>query len=542
MKKIIMILAAMAAVLSSCNKNELESGSTTESKDIVLDISVSYPGADDTKALIKEGWEAGDEISIWFNTNTGSTPDLVIKYDGSNWAQTGDANNVPTSGSGYVKAVYKNNVIVASKDNYSVSGNTLSFKIENWIFLTEIQVVVKGLWYDNASKYTLSCDKFTPLASSGNGYTVGSDNITVSTGAKSDPTNGIPNDDGIAFVFATADYSSSSSDKKDFEFTIKETDGIQQTYKPNVAIVAKDGKKSIKALTFANPNYVEIPAMYNGSTTTAIKWRRQNLAITGSGKGDWTPGGSLTVTVPGTKDEKVIIGDYFQWGASYAGYNITVEDNKKPENLLIYTSFTNTGTSSGNGFTFKKSTRIGETEKDYQFATSDNDTQNKIGISPYYDKSTTPQTYKKYYSTDKKTELEGTDDAARIILRGNWRMPTKDEFDKMIAATYWAWDDTDKGYYVFMPGQGTSGAANGRGTISSSDNKTKALLFFPAVGLGSSSSYTYVGNAGNYWSSTLGAAAENNIAFRLVLAKTSCQVTDYQGHRSYGYSIRPVSE
>ncbi len=45
-------------------------------------------------------------------------------------------------------------------------------------------------------------------------------------------------------------------EKKDFEFTIKEEGGILQTYKPNVAIVAKDGKKSIKALTFANPNYV----------------------------------------------------------------------------------------------------------------------------------------------------------------------------------------------------------------------------------------------------------------------------------------------
>lgn len=522
MKKIIMILAAMAAVLSSCNKNELESGLTTESKDIVLDISVSNIGADDTKALIKEGWVENDEIFIWFNTNTGSTPDLVIKYDGSNWAQTGDANNIPTSGSGYVKAVYKNNVIVASKDNYSVSGNTLSFKIENWKFLTEIQVVVKGLWSGNTSKYTLSCDKFTPLASTGNGYTVGENDITVSTGTKSDPTNGIPNEDGIAFVFATADYSSSSSDNKVFTFTITETGGIPQPYKPNVAIVATDGKKSIKALTFANPNYVEIPAMYNGSTTTAIKWRRQNLAITGSGKGDWKPGGSSTVTVPGTKDEKVIIGDYFQWGASYAGYNITDEKDKKSENLLIYTDFTNTGTKDNNRFEFISPA----TNKKYQFATKDSDANNNIGISPYYDKIN--EKYTKYNST-KKAELETSDDAARIILGGNWRMPTKDEFAKMIAATYWAWDGTDEGYYVYAP---TSG----------SYAKADALLFFPAVGLGSSSSYNSVGSGGNYWSSTLGAATENNIAFRLVFNSKNLTVADSQGHRSYGYSIRPVSE
>ena len=99
----------------------------------------------------------------------------------------------------------------------------------------------------------------------------------------------------------------------------------------------------------------------------------------------------------------------------------------------------------------------------------------------------------------------------------------------MIAATYWAWDGTDEGYYVYAP---TSG----------SYAKADALLFFPAVGLGSSSSYNSVGSGGNYWSSTLGAATENNIAFRLVFNSKNLTVADSQGHRSNGYSIRPVSE
>ena len=53
----------------------------------------------------------------------------------------------------------------------------------SWTFLTEIQVVVTSL-SGNASDYTLPCDKFTPL--SGDGYEIGSDAITASTG-----TNGI---------------------------------------------------------------------------------------------------------------------------------------------------------------------------------------------------------------------------------------------------------------------------------------------------------------------------------------------------------------
>ena len=114
MKKIVVIFAAMAAVLSSCQKNELESVSANEIKDIVLNISVSNPGADDTKALVKTGWVEGDQIKIWFDTNTEDTPDLVIKYDGSDWEGT-PASKPSTSG--YIKAVYNNFVIVASKDN-----------------------------------------------------------------------------------------------------------------------------------------------------------------------------------------------------------------------------------------------------------------------------------------------------------------------------------------------------------------------------------------------------------------------------------------
>lgn len=262
MKKIVMIFAAMAAVLSSCQKSELESVSVNDGKDIVLNISVSNPGASDTKALIKQGWVENDQIKIWFDANTGDTPDLVIKYDGSSkWTQDGTANNVPASGSGYVKAVYDNKVIVASKDNYSVSGNTLTFDIENWTFLTEIQVVVYGDDIDGTkpSDYTLSCDKFTPCT----GYNVGESGITATTGTKGASVIGISNDGvdskpGVAFVFATADYSSSSTEKKDFAFTLKDnTSGSEVTkvYTPNVAIEAKSGKSSIKALTIASSKF-----------------------------------------------------------------------------------------------------------------------------------------------------------------------------------------------------------------------------------------------------------------------------------------------
>ena len=265
----------MAAVLSSCQKSELESVSVNDGKDIVLNISVSNPGASDTKALIKQGWVENDQIKIWFDANTGDTPDLVIKYDGSSkWTQDGTANNVPASGSGYVKAVYDNKVIVASKDNYTFENNTLTFNIANWKFLTEVQVVVYGDDIDGAKpdKYTLSCDKFTPCTC----YNVGESGITATTGTKGASVIGISNDGvdskpGVAFVFATADYSASSTDKKDFAFTLKDnTSGSEVTkvYTHNVAIEAKSGKSSIKALTIASSKFA-VPTKGTAKATIA---------------------------------------------------------------------------------------------------------------------------------------------------------------------------------------------------------------------------------------------------------------------------------
>ena len=143
MKKIIMIFAAMVAVLSSCSKNEIELIPENESKDIILNVSVSDPCAE-TKALIKKGWEKDDIISIWFDENTGIKPDLVIKYAGNEkWIQKKDASvsgKKPSTEEGkYAKALYNGTVKVASKDSYTYKDSILTFKIEHWTFLTELQ-------------------------------------------------------------------------------------------------------------------------------------------------------------------------------------------------------------------------------------------------------------------------------------------------------------------------------------------------------------------------------------------------------------------
>jgi len=42
----------------------------------------------------------------------------------------------------------------------------------------------------------------------------------------------------------------------------------------------------------------------------------------------------------------------------------------------------------------------------------------------------------KYNSTDGKTVLETSDDAVKAAWGGSWRMPTKEEIDVLVGATY----------------------------------------------------------------------------------------------------------
>ena len=251
MKKIFIAIAAMAAVFASCQKTEISDSSSNEIK---LDITVADLGSDSpaTKAKIKSGWTNGDQISIYYDTNTEKAFDL--SYDGSKWTGP-ESITAPDNASGNVKCLYNGDVKVASTVAYTYSGSTLSFNINSWTFLTEIQVVVTGLSSSDAANYTLACDKFTPL--SGDGYAVGSDAITASKGTKGAAVTGIANTDGVAFVFATADYSDS---EQNFLFTLANTTDALKTrvvkgYSFNKTIAA--GTSQIKAYKIAYTKFQE---------------------------------------------------------------------------------------------------------------------------------------------------------------------------------------------------------------------------------------------------------------------------------------------
>lgn len=233
MKKIMLIFAAMAVVFASCSKSELESESVNGSKEYVLDIDVAAPGADaDTKALIKTDWAPDDNIKVWFD-NDKENP-IVIKYSGSKWEL--DSGEIPqnlNTENGKIKALYQGGVIVAATEDYTVTEKddkkVVRFFIDNWKFLTEIQVVVTGIPNTMSGVYSLSCNQFKALK--GDEYFVGESGITAVLQLEYDtPVGGSRNQDGYAFVFGTANYSSS---EQTYEFTFKDLIGNKE-YKYSV--------------------------------------------------------------------------------------------------------------------------------------------------------------------------------------------------------------------------------------------------------------------------------------------------------------------
>lgn len=121
---------------------------------------------------------------------------------------------------------------------------------------------------------------------------------------------------------------------------------------------------------------------------------------------------------------------------------------------------------------------------------------------------------------------------------------SESEFKALFDATYWLWDSTDKGYYVYAPNaSGDAGKFNAGGT--GVYDKSNALLFFPATGQSMMTYLFYRGTAASYWSRTLDSNSPHK-AFQFTFDNEGKFLTaDDPAHtmaRSQGETIRPVSE
>ena len=124
-------------------------------------------------------------------------------------------------------------------------------------------------------------------------------------------------------------------------------------------------------------------------------------------------------------------------------------------------------------------------------------------------------------SISKNLTLE--QDAAHVNLGGEWRMPTKAEFEELISNTDQTWTDDYNGTGI-------------KGRIFTSKVNGKSV-FFPAVGRCYDSSVLSVGTAGYYWSASWDAKYNE---WALYFLSGSQGLGSHNKH--YGYSVRGVCE
>lgn len=121
--------------------------------------------------------------------------------------------------------------------------------------------------------------------------------------------------------------------------------------------------------------------------------------------------------------------------------------------------------------------------------------------------------------TDNLTTLQISDDAARANWGGDWRMPTKAEWEELWNNTTVAWT--------------TQNGVNGRKFTASNGNS----LFLPAAGCRGDSSLLGDGTYGYYWSSSLDSDYPD-FAWLLYFYSGYCRMGYYD--RFYGQSVRAV--
>ena len=115
-------------------------------------------------------------------------------------------------------------------------------------------------------------------------------------------------------------------------------------------------------------------------------------------------------------------------------------------------------------------------------------------------------------------------DAARAIMGGDWRMPTKAEFDELLSGTTNEWITNYNGTGI-----------NGRKFISKTD--TSKYIFIPAAGNCYNGSVSNVGSDIDVWSSSLNTSSPGSAWY---LSSYSGGNSKYSSSRCLGWSVRGV--
>ena len=297
--------------------------------------------------------------------------------------------------------------------------------------------------------------------------------------------------DNISFELNKSELSLTIDDTERLDATIKEgSDTINyftvkwSTSDPSVATVNENG-----VVTAVSEGKATITATFKGKSSTcnvivknivpepefvdlglSVKWATFNV-------GAARPEG---------------YGDYFAWGETETYYERGYAQSSPP--------------------VWKEGMSAGYSWSNYKYCDGSSSTLTKYCYNSSYGNNG---------FTDTLTILLPEDDVAHVKWGGDWRMPTKAEFNELLDNCYWAWVTQNgiKGWKV------------------TSRKDSNRSIFLPAAGYRYDTSLYNAGSSCNYWSSSLYTSGPSS-AWYLDFSSRD-HSTNYYG-RSYGQSVRPV--
>lgn len=159
--------------------------------------------------------------------------------------------------------------------------------------------------------------------------------------------------------------------------------------------------------------------------------------------------------------------------------------------------------------------------------------------------------YKDSSAADKdaiKITLDPEDDAAHVKWGGNWRMPTKEDFQRLKDECFWKWVPSYKGknvvgYMIFK-----TKLDEDKGKVMYKDRhlsngalytESDLHIFFPCAGYHTDQTTAFIGQFGEYWSSSVELGSPNygvQVNFRTDGAYI------YSYARKEGCPVRPICQ
>ncbi len=516
------ICIALFALLS-CEKQPVDNINGQNNSTIVFNLSATHPGGADTKAAIKDDWEDGDAIFVFFS---GATVPKYLKmtYDHTatpKWTSTEYSGDSATPGalsdisaSGTMRAVFLpfGSTATVTNDgygNYKFNTAACSYYLTATASYTMVGSEITGnfamalpdgfmlFYYQDAAAADdmaeLSVTDFHPTAIAG--IAPSSLDITETQLVEGAAMTGFAYKGGYLFSgrYKAASWNTSTT----FNLLISKGLALMEAQTATTSINPVAGNsRTVNITTLSSAGATDwapsTKLMIEDLGLTA-KWANRNLGAT-----DADP-----------------CGDYYAWGelAPYYDDGYSQAPTGEMEG-------------SGNDYKWKAGKTAGYDWASYSLA---NGAYNKL--TKYCNN---PDLGNGNY-TDTRVVLEAEDDVAQqsgTLIGSGWRMPTIDDFialneTKTNGALNWTWCDgsgtqyrgsTVKGWRIVNP-------------------YTNATLFLPAAGMRGGVSLSNVGSYGNYWSSSLYASDPSSARFFYF---TSTGVSRSYYPRYNGLSVRPV--